>query len=208
MDEQAVLQVFSKVGMILKGHFVLRGLRHSDTYFDKDRVSINPIANATLAAAIASDIKEERVEVVIAPELGAITLGQWIAYHLSALTGVLVESVIAKKDGDSFILRPKNHSIIGKRVLVAEDVLMEGKSVRKVVEVVCRAGGNVVVVATLVNRGGITVKHLAVPKLHSLVNINLETWDEVNCPLCWQGVPINTEVGHGAEFLARTGLIK
>ena len=43
-----------------------------------------------------------------------------------------------------------------------------------------------------------------IPKLIALVNITLDAWNEADCPLCKQNIPINTDVGKGKEFLART----
>ena len=37
----------------------------------------------------------------------------------------------------------------------------------------------------------------------ALVDVKLDSWAEEECPLCAEGVPINTEVGKGREFLAR-----
>ena len=40
-----------------------------------------------------------------------------------------------------------------------------------------------------------------VPRLEVLMEISLESYNEAECPLCEQGVPINIDVGHGAKFL-------
>ncbi|MDI6883448.1 MAG: hypothetical protein QMC93_03255, partial [Patescibacteria group bacterium] len=54
----------------------------------------------------------------------------------------------------------------------------------------------------LCNRGGITPEDVAnPPKLFALVDLKLDTWDEAECPLCVKGIPINTEIGKGREFL-------
>lgn len=85
-----------------------------------------------------------------------------------------------------------------------EDVLTTGGSVKKVVEATRAIGGKVIGLGALCNRGGITPQEVAeVPKLVALVNMRLEAWDEKDCPLCEQNIPINTDVGKGREFLAR-----
>jgi len=35
------------------------------------------------------------------------------------------------------------------------------------------------------------------------VNVQLESWDADECELCKKGIPINTEVGHGKQFLEK-----
>ncbi len=197
--------VLGHVGAILtNGHFVYTNDEHGDTYVDKDRLSRNPIAISMLAASIASDLKKLRIQVVVAPALGAIVLGHWTAYHLSSLSGYVVESIIAAKENGSFVLRPNEPGIVsGKRVLVVEDVLRTGKSARDVVDLVRREGGEVLGLAAIANRGKVTLKDVGnVPMLHALVELNMSAWDpKVYCPLCEKDVPINTNAGKGAEFL-------
>ena len=90
------------------------------------------------------------------------------------------------------------------RILVVDDILTTGGSVRKVVETTRSFGGNVVAVGVLCNRGGIKPEDVGgVPRLFALVNVKLDAWDEMDCPLCASGVPVNTDVGKGREFLAR-----
>ena len=66
-------------------------------------------------------------------------------------------------------------------------------------------GGVIVGLSALCNRGGITPESLDVPKLHSLVTVDLESWEEKECPLCQQGIAVNTDVGKGREFLLKKG---
>ena len=90
------------------------------------------------------------------------------------------------------------------RVLVVEDILTTGGSVKKVIEATRAIGGEVVGLGVLCNRGGITSHDVGdVPKLFALVNVTLESWTEAECPLCAKGIPINTDVGKGRDFLAR-----
>ena len=67
------------------------------------------------------------------------------------------------------------------------------------------AGGIVVAVAALVNRGAVTAADVGVPALVALLDIALDAWDADACPLCRDGVPVNTDVGKGREFLAKRG---
>jgi orotate phosphoribosyltransferase len=89
---------------------------------------------------------------------------------------------------------------------VVEDVLTTGGSAKKVVEATRELDGTVIGLGVLCNRGGITPKDVAdPPRLHALVNVTLDAWDEAECPYCASGVPINTDVGKGREYLARKG---
>ena len=113
------------------------------------------------------------------------------------------EKLLVRKSG--FVIKRGYDKLIkGKRVLVVEDILTTGGSVKKVIEATRAIGGEVVGLGVLCNRGGIMPQDVGnVPKLFSLVNIKLDAWSEADCPLCAKGVPINTDVGKGREFLAR-----
>lgn len=212
MDKKQILEVLENVGaIIIDSHIVYASGLHGKTYVNKDAIYPHTAETSRLCRALAEQFANDGVEVVIAPAIGGVILSQWTSHHLSEITGHEVLGVYAEKPKDSNIFvvkRGYDKLVAGKNVLVVEDVLTTGRSALSVVLAVRECGGKVIGVGAICNRGGITVKHLAwVPKLHSLVNIKLEAWDEVNCSLCWQNVPINTEVGHGAEFVARKSLI-
>lgn len=96
--------------------------------------------------------------------------------------------------------------ITGKRVLVVEDNLTTGGTVNNVVQAVRDAGGNVVGVGALCNRGDVTAEDVGgVPHLWSVLNLELQSWSEATCPLCKAGKPINEEFGKGREYIARNG---
>ena len=99
----------------------------------------------------------------------------------------------------------------GKRVLVLEDITTTGGSARDTIQVVFDAGGIIAGIGVVWNRGGIDLKDLlpdgaskAIATV-SLVEKQFPAVPEEECPLCREGVPVNTEVGHGAEFLRKTG---
>jgi len=144
---------------------------------------------------------------VIAPAIGGVILSQWTAHHLTEINGHEVFGVYAEKSegGDAFVIkRGYDKLIAGKNVLVVEDVLTTGGSAKKVVEATRAIGGKVIGLGVLCNRGGIKPQDVAhVPVLTALVNVRLDAWDEAVCPLCERGIPINTDVGRGREFLAR-----
>jgi len=111
------------------------------------------------------------------------------------------DSLVVKSSGFGFN-RGQVEFISGKRVLVVEDILTTGGSAKLVVEAVRKAGGEVVGVAAICNRGKVTAEMVGVDQLWSAVTVDMVTYDPAECPMCSQGVPITTEVGHGKEFLA------
>ena len=94
-------------------------------------------------------------------------------------------------------------TVRGKKCLVVEDIITTGGSVKLTAEAVRVCGGEVVAVACIVNRGGVIAEAIGVPLLLSLAEVEIETWLADDCPLCSDGVLVNTNVGHGAAFVAK-----
>ncbi len=207
MTEQEVLKILGEVGaVIIRSHIVYTSGEHGTAYINKDAVYPHTAKTSLLCHAIAERFAKDRVEVVIAPAIGGVILSQWTAHHLSEMNGREVFGVYAEKSegGDAFVIkRGYDKLIAGKNVLVVEDVLTTGGSAKKVIEATRAVGGIVIDLGVLCNRGRITPQDVADVPLISLVNVNLDAWDEANCPLCEQNIPVNTDVGKGREFLAR-----
>lgn len=206
MNEREILSIFREANAIITGgHIVYTSGKHGSAYINKDAIYPHTHKVSELCKEIAKFFVDEEVEVVVGPEKGAIILSQWTAYHLTRITGNEVLAVYAEKDGDAFVIkRGYDKLIVGRNVLVVEDILTTGGSVKKVIETVYTIGGNVVGLGALCNRGGITPEDVdGVSKLFTLVNIKLDAWDEADCQLCKDNIPINTDVGKGREFLVR-----
>lgn len=201
------LVTFKEVGAIRKGHFVLKSGRHSDCYVNKDMIFLHPDIVSMFCASMANSFKDDAIDVVIGPVIGGVILSHLTAFHLSEMTGREVLSAFAEKDGDGFIIkRGYPEFISGKRVLVVEDVLTTGGSVKKVAEEIRKIGGIVAGVAALCDRGAVSYNDVGNPeKFICLFNYPVIDWDEESCPLCMKGTPINTDVGKGKEYLEKKG---
>ena len=206
MDKERVEWILKRAGAIITNdHFVYKSGKHGSVYVNKDALYLHPEDVSLVCVEIAKFFSNGNVEVVVGPALGGIILSQHTALRLRKLTMHQVFSVYAEKsdDGENFVFRRGYDKVVaGKQVLVVEDVLTTGTSARKTVEAVRAVGGEVVGVAAICNRGGVTAEDVGgVPRLEVLMEISLESYNEAECPLCEQGVPINIDVGHGAKFL-------
>lgn len=134
---------------------------------------------------------------------------QSIAYYL----GTQEETPCVLKPGESLVIETGNFVIkrgydklvTGRRVLVVEDILTTGGSIRKTIEAVRNINGRVIAAAALCNRGSVTAEAIGAPELFSLINIDFQSYNPAECLLCKAGVPINTNVGKGKQFLERQG---
>jgi orotate phosphoribosyltransferase len=185
--------------IVTGSHIVYTSGKHGSAYVNKDAVYPNTVRVAELCRHLGDAAAPHRPEIVCGPAMGGIILAQWTGHHLG-LPAVYAEKAA---EGGMALRRGYDKLVAGRRVLVVEDVLNTGGSVREAVAAVRAAGGDPVVVAALVNRGAVTAADVGVPALVALLDVALDAWDAEACPLCRDGVPVNTDVGKGREFLAR-----
>lgn len=209
MNHPSAVEILGKVGaMIQNDHIVYTSGRHGSHYINKDAIYPHTALTSQLCRWIAEAFRNENVEAVLAPAIGGVILSQWVAYHLSEMTGKDIPGVYAEKKptDDGFVIKRGYDKLIEKkRTLLLEDVITTGISVKRVVEAARAIPSDIIAVAALCNRGGVTTEALGnVPKLFSLVDITLDSWEADECPLCQKQVPINTKVGKGLEYLARS----
>jgi orotate phosphoribosyltransferase len=208
MNRSEVLKLLQSNGaLIVDSHIVYTSGKHGSAYVNKDAIYPHTESVSLLCEAIADHFRDSAIEVVAAPAIGGVILSQWVAHHLQARhSGAIAVYAEKSADGTFAFRRGYDRLLAGRRVLVVEDILTTGGSLRDVIRAASAAGGTIVGAAALCNRGGVMADAVGDPAdLFTLVEIPLETWDEAACPLCAKGVPINTDVGKGREFLARKG---
>ncbi len=194
MKEADILALWEKAGALIQNsHIIYTSGRHGDSYVNKDAIYPHTELTSRLCLAIAEKFCDSQVDVCLAPALGGIILSQWVAHHLTRLRGKEVLGVYAEKseDGQRFLIKRGYDSLIrGKRVLLLEDVMTTGVSIKRVVEAVREVGAEIVAVAALCNRGNVTPVEIGgVPELFSLIKLNLNSWEAAECPICKKGDP-------------------
>ncbi|MBI2029931.1 orotate phosphoribosyltransferase [Candidatus Gottesmanbacteria bacterium] len=208
MTKVNILAILKKTGgYITDSHIVYTSGKHGEAYLNKDAIYPHTFETSKVCKAIAEKFKNKKIEVVVAPALGGIILSQWTAYHLSKLTKKEVVGIYTEKTSDKnqILTRGYDKLVKKRRVLIVEDITTTGGSVAKVIKSVKEAGGKITGVCVLVNRNPeeVNAKALGVPYFKALSQVKMQAWDEKECPLCKKGIPINTTVGKGREYLAR-----
>ena len=167
-------------GAILYGHFQLASGRHSSVYVEKFRLLEQPVQTEALSRMIAEWARPLRPQLVAGPTTGGIIISYEVA-RLLGVRGIFAESANGRREfARGFTIAP------GERVLVVDDVLTTGGSVRDVLDAVRALGGEVAGVAVLIDRTGGNAEFDA--PFFACLTLHLESYDPENCPLCADGV--------------------
>lgn len=203
--KNGILDILRKTNAIITdSHIVYTSGKHGSVYINKDAIYPHIEYASMVGKIFAEKFKNKAIDVVAAPALGGIILSQWTAYHLSKLRKKKILGIYTEKDENKnqVFTRGYDKFVKDKKVLVIEDLTTTGGSVKKVVISVKKAGGKVVGVGVMINRNPkeVNSKFLKSPFV-ALGVLKAEAFDEDKCPLCKNGVPVNTSVGHGKKYL-------
>ena len=180
---EAILEVFREAGALLEGHFLLSSGLHSPKYLQCALVLQDPARAERLCSRLARAFADERVETVVGPAMGGIL----VAYELARALGAT--AIFAEREKGRMRLRRGFRIEPGRRILLAEDVVTTGGSLREVLALVREAGAEVVGVAALVDRTSGRDPGFGMP-LTALVQLDVPTHVPEECPLCREGVPV------------------
>ena len=180
--------IFEQAGVIQKGHFLLTSGLHSPVYWEKFRIIEHPDITEYLCRTIAEHFSDQGAQLVVGPTTGGIILAYEVAKQLS------LRSVFAEKEDDRRVLRRGFKIKPGEKVLVVDDVLTTGKSVREVLDAVAREHGEVIGIGVLVDRSEKGLD-FGIP-LFSCLRSATPAYKPEECPLCSAAVPL-TKPGGG-----------
>ena len=204
---EETLRILREAHAILENdHFVYVSGDHGSGWIDKDAIYPHTERIERLGRDMAKVVRGWEVEVVCGPATGGLIVAEWTAHELGVLS-VFAEHDPASEDSSlrgRFVLRRGyDQAVSGKRVLVVDDIVNTGLSLRQTAEAVRGAGGQVVGGACLVSRGNVDAAGLGMGRFVYLLEYKIPAWPASACQLCRAGVPINTRYAHGREYLAR-----
>lgn len=179
LTDKGVLAAYERTGGILKGHFLLTSGRHSDTYMQSAKLFVHPAESEKIAAALAWKLKQYKPDIVVTPAVGGIILGYELARALN------VTDIFAERENGQMIFRRGFSLEKGRRVIVAEDVVTTGGSVKEVISLCRSVGAEVVACASVVDRSNGSVE-FGVPYV-PLLSMEVTSWEPDDCPLCASG---------------------
>lgn len=179
-----VLDLFSKTGAYLEGHFRLSSGLHSPGYLQSALVLQYPhfaeLLGRKLAAALSPLTDHEPIGLVISPALGGLIIGHEVARSMG------VRFLFTERDADRQMQLRRGFTIEpGEKLVVIEDVITTGGSTREVIDVVKALGAIPVAAGSIIDRSGGAVD-LGIPR-RSLETLEVPAFDPAACPMCARG---------------------
>jgi len=184
MDEEKVLDIFRKSNAMLVGHFLLTSGKHSNIYLEKFMVLQDPQHTETLCREFALHFKKYNVDVVIGAAVGGIILAFETARQLKARAIFMEREDGRLKLRRGFTINP------GEKVLVVEDIVTTGGSVKELIESVKKDyKGEIVGVGLLIDRSN-GVADFGIEDTYALAKLEIKAYSEKNCPMCKKNTPL------------------
>lgn len=184
-SQETVLRLFEESGALLDGHFLLSSGRHSAQYMEKFHLLRQPVLTSRLCEEFARAFRDARVDIVVGPTTGGILLAFEVARQLGVAAAYAER---ASERGTAREIRRGTTFAPGSRVLILDDILTRGGSLRETLAALQPHPVEVVAIGVIVDRSGGTVD-FGVP-LTALATVDIETWEPANCPLCAEGIPL------------------
>jgi orotate phosphoribosyltransferase len=144
-----VLEIFRQCGALLEGHFILSSGLRSPVFLQKAKVFMHPDKAELLCRALAEKLRAEgygSVSQIVSPAVGGIIPGYETARHLG------VPAIYTERVEGKFQLRRGFEIARGEKVLVVEDIVTTGLSIRECIACLREIGADVVAAACLIDR--------------------------------------------------------
>jgi len=148
MTTEDVLAVFESAGAVLHGHFILTSGLRSPVFLQKARVFMHPDKTEVLCRALADKITAAglgQIDYVVGPAVGGIIPAYETSRHLGA------PAIWVEREDGVFRLR-RFEMETGARVVIIEDIVTTGLSIRETVESLRALGAEVLAAGCLIDR--------------------------------------------------------
>ncbi len=185
MKETELLALFQELGVVSNGHFVLSSGLHSDEYWEKFRLLEWPRVTERLCYEIAGRYKHNAISAVIGPTTGGALLAQEVARQLDTRCLLAEPAPTGGRElRRGFALNPT------ERVLIVDDVLTTGLSLRETLSAIQLFQPAIVGIEVLIDRSGDeAITQFDVP-CRTLLTVSAHTYSPDECPLCSEGIPV------------------
>tara|TARA_X000000368_G_scaffold250003_1_gene197467 strand:- start:827 stop:1393 length:567 start_codon:yes stop_codon:yes gene_type:complete len=180
MDKDFI-KIFEETQALMRGHFILSSGLHSDTYFQCAKVLQYPKYLSMFGEILSNHFSHLDIDKVISPAIGGIVLGTEVGRQLNKKT------IFSERSEGKMKLRRGFNINEDEKILIIEDVLSTGGSIKEVIDLIAKYKGNVVGVGVIVDRSLSPV--FIHDNFYSITSQKAKTFDKDNIPIELQGIP-------------------
>lgn len=191
--ERIHLEILRRTGAYrTDDHFLLPSGHHAPEFIDKALVTTEPSFTEGLGDVIAKHFAPWPADVVLSTGPGALILAHCVARALPSRPMLVYATKGVSGQGRRVHLPDEFTRFIrkGSKVLIVEDLITTGETIRLLIRMVEAAGGSVIGIGCLWQRA---TKVDLQQDVFSLVRRDFPTYEPERCPLCAQGTPLNAE---------------
>ena len=182
MNNNDYIKIFKNSGALLEGHFILTSGRHSASYFQCAKLLQYPKYLELFSNKIVDHFKDNEIDLVMSPAVGGIVLGTEVGRLLKKRT------VFAERVNGKMSMRRGFEIKANEKILIVEDVITTGGSVKEVMNLVIDLGGSIVGVGVIVDRSNGEVA------LHdnqlSIASLKVNSYDSNEVPSELASIPV------------------
>ena len=181
-EKNHILNIFKDTGALLEGHFILSSGKHSSKYFQCAKVLQHPEYLTAFSIMIADQFEDQKPDVVISPAIGGIVLGTEVGAQLGCRT------IFSERKNGAMVIRRGFNLEHDESVLIVEDVITTGGSVKEVMNLVKKANAKILGIGVLVDRSsGDARLH---DNQYSIIKLKAESYHEDEIPSELEAIPI------------------
>ena len=180
MDEEFI-KIFEETQALMHGHFILSSGLHSDTYFQCAKVLQYPKYLSMFGEILSNHFSHLDIDKVISTAIGGIVLGTEVGSQLNKKT------IFSERSDGKMKLRRGFNINENEKILIIEDVLSTGGSIKEVIDLIAQFKGNVVGVGVIVDRSLSPV--FIHDNFFSITSQKAKIFNKDNIPSELQGVP-------------------
>ncbi len=148
MDTSEVIDIFREAGAVMEGHFILTSGRRSPIFLQKARVFMHADKTEKLCRALATKIRAQvpgKIDYVVGPAIGGLIPAYETSRHLG------VPAIWVEREEGKFRLR-RFEMEKGARVVIVEDIVTTGLSIRETINCLRELDAEVVAAACIIDR--------------------------------------------------------
>jgi len=180
--ENEIIHILKETGALLTGHFKLSSGLHSGQYVQCALALQYPEYAARFAESIANKFKSEGITCVAGPALGGVIIAHETARALKK------KCIFGERKDGKMVLRRGFKVGPQDKVLLVEDVITTGKSIKELIETIKETGAQIAGIGAIADRSSERIDFGC--ETRALIKLDIKTFSSGKCPLCKKGIPL------------------